>query len=98
MATYLLAASKVVSHRLSFPCGHALRVAHVEDHAAVQHPREVPSQRVQIAIVVAVVVILIVLDWLINDSFRVAGLVAAGAAIGLVILLVRAVRRDRNRA
>jgi Flp pilus assembly protein TadB len=66
-----------------------------------RQPRQaagVPSNKVQVAIVVGVVVLLALLDWVINDSPRTAIVVTVGAAVGLVVRFVRKARRGSDRA
>jgi hypothetical protein len=58
----------------------------------------VPSNRVQVAVVVGVAVLLAMLDWVINDSPRTAFAVTVGAAVGLIVLFVRKTRRGSDRS
>jgi uncharacterized membrane protein YoaK (UPF0700 family) len=60
-----------------------------------RHDLGVPSNRVQIAIVIGACVLLAALDWIINDSPRTAIAVAVGLAVGL---MVRFSRKHRQRS
>lgn len=68
----------------------------VDGGSRLRDALRMPSQRVQVAIVVGLAIILAILDWVINDSFRLAISVGAGAVVGLVILVVNRGRRRRS--
>jgi hypothetical protein len=57
-----------------------------------------PPQKVQIAIGLGFAVLLALLDWAINDSFRMAIVVAVGAVVGLVLRFVLNARRGSDRS
>ena len=57
-----------------------------------------PSQKTQVAIVMGLGIFLAVLDWITNDSHRTAVAVAAGAALGAVILFARKLQQGRDRS
>jgi uncharacterized membrane protein YoaK (UPF0700 family) len=58
----------------------------------------VPSNRVQIAIVVGVCVVFAVLDWIVNGSPRTAVAIAVGLGVGLVVRFVRKYRQKSDRS
>ncbi|CCH90680.1 protein of unknown function [Modestobacter italicus] len=59
---------------------------------------ERPPNKAQIAIVLGLAVLLALLDWVINDSFRMAIVLAVGAVVGLVLRFLRNTRRGSDRS
>jgi len=57
-----------------------------------------PPPKVQVAIVSGLAALLAILDWVINDSFRMAILLAVGAVVGLVLRFLRNGRRGFDRS